>query len=148
MALVVIGRACHRIVEQTGAGPEAETRGLASLTAPSTRPLQLCDGTRDAETIAAPRWSARDRLVHHYFDINLDILWQTITEDLPQLLAVLPPEDEPDQWTRAEPRMQWGMDWGMNHSTTATPAKSGQDAVRPEGTGDGQGRRCLESPKP
>jgi uncharacterized protein with HEPN domain len=35
-------------------------------------------------------------LVHHYFDINLDILWQTITEDLPQLLAILSPEDEPD----------------------------------------------------
>jgi uncharacterized protein with HEPN domain len=38
----------------------------------------------------------RDRLVHHYFDINLDILWQTITEDLPQLLAVLPFEDVAD----------------------------------------------------
>ncbi len=32
----------------------------------------------------------RDRLVHHYFDIDLDILWVTITEDLPQLLGVLP----------------------------------------------------------
>ena len=39
----------------------------------------------------------RDRLVHHYFDINLDVLWQTITEDLPQLLAILPSEDEPDR---------------------------------------------------
>jgi uncharacterized protein with HEPN domain len=38
----------------------------------------------------------RDRLVHHYFDINLDILWQTITGDLPQLLATLPSEDEAD----------------------------------------------------
>jgi hypothetical protein len=33
----------------------------------------------------------RDRLVHHYFDINLDVLWTTVTEDLPALLAVLPP---------------------------------------------------------
>jgi uncharacterized protein with HEPN domain len=33
----------------------------------------------------------RDRLVHHYFDINLDILWQTVTEDLPGLLKTLPP---------------------------------------------------------
>jgi uncharacterized protein with HEPN domain len=32
----------------------------------------------------------RDRLVHHYFDIDLDILWVTITEDLPQLLDLLP----------------------------------------------------------
>jgi len=31
----------------------------------------------------------RDRLVHHYFDINLDILWSTVTEDLPRLLEAL-----------------------------------------------------------
>jgi uncharacterized protein with HEPN domain len=40
-------------------------------------------------------WAAaarmRDRLVHHYFDINLDILWQTVTDDLPELLTTLPP---------------------------------------------------------
>jgi uncharacterized protein with HEPN domain len=39
-------------------------------------------------------WSAaarmRDRLVHHYFDINLDVLWSTVTVDLPALLAVVP----------------------------------------------------------
>lgn len=38
-------------------------------------------------------WSAaarmRDRLVHHYFDIDLDILWITITRDLPTLLAAI-----------------------------------------------------------
>ncbi|MGH3932710.1 MAG: HepT-like ribonuclease domain-containing protein [Pseudonocardiaceae bacterium] len=31
-------------------------------------------------------WSAaarmRDRLVHHYFDINLDVLWSTVTDVL------------------------------------------------------------------
>lgn len=39
-------------------------------------------------------WSAaarmRDRLVHHYFDINLDVLWSTVTVDLPALLKVVP----------------------------------------------------------
>ncbi len=39
-------------------------------------------------------WSAaarmRDRLVHHYFDVNLDVLWSTMTDDLPRLLATLP----------------------------------------------------------
>lgn len=39
-------------------------------------------------------WSAaarmRDRLVHHYFDINLDLLWSTVKDDLPRLLASLP----------------------------------------------------------
>jgi uncharacterized protein with HEPN domain len=36
----------------------------------------------------------RDRLVHHYFDINLDVLWQTVTTDLPRLLTHIPAEDE------------------------------------------------------
>ncbi len=44
-------------------------------------------------------WSAaarmRDRLVHHYFDIDLDVLWSTILLDLPALLDALPrPEPE------------------------------------------------------
>jgi uncharacterized protein with HEPN domain len=38
----------------------------------------------------------RHRLVHGYFDINLDILWQTVQGDLPALIAqiepLLPPE--------------------------------------------------------
>ncbi|MGQ0843167.1 MAG: HepT-like ribonuclease domain-containing protein [Sporichthyaceae bacterium] len=42
-------------------------------------------------------WSAagrmRDRLVHHYFDVDLDVLWQTIREDLPALLAAVPDPD-------------------------------------------------------
>ena len=32
----------------------------------------------------------RDRLVHHYFDINLDVLWSTVREDLPAILRSLP----------------------------------------------------------
>src|SRR5437764_598473 len=31
----------------------------------------------------------RDRLVHHYFAIDLDILWSTITNDLPAMLEAL-----------------------------------------------------------
>ena len=33
----------------------------------------------------------RNRLVHVYFDINLDILWQTVQNDLPPLIAQLEP---------------------------------------------------------
>ena len=33
----------------------------------------------------------RHRLVHAYFDVNLDILWKTVHEDLPALIAVLEP---------------------------------------------------------
>jgi uncharacterized protein with HEPN domain len=54
---------------------------------------QISPELRAAEP-AVP-WAAaarmRDRLVHHYFDVNLDILWQTVTEDLPSLLETLPP---------------------------------------------------------
>lgn len=31
----------------------------------------------------------RDRLIHAYFDVNLDIVWETVTEDLPGLIAKL-----------------------------------------------------------
>lgn len=31
----------------------------------------------------------RHRLVHAYFDINLDILWQTVQQDLPPLVSAL-----------------------------------------------------------
>ena len=31
----------------------------------------------------------RNRLVHVYFDINFDILWQTVQDDLPPLIAQL-----------------------------------------------------------
>jgi uncharacterized protein with HEPN domain len=43
-------------------------------------------------------WSAvsrmRDRLIHHYFDIDLDILWATVREDMPALLEEI--TEQPD----------------------------------------------------
>ena len=33
----------------------------------------------------------RHRLVHAYFDINLDVLWRTVQDDLPALIALLEP---------------------------------------------------------
>jgi len=41
---------------------------------------------------------ARDRLIHHYFGVNLDIVWQIVTLELPkvssQIQAVIMAEDE------------------------------------------------------
>ena len=31
----------------------------------------------------------RDRLIHGYFDINLDVVWETVTDDLPPLIEKL-----------------------------------------------------------
>ena len=40
--------------------------------------------------------SMRNRLIHAYFDVNLDIVWQTVKSDLPDLIKalekILPPE--------------------------------------------------------
>jgi uncharacterized protein with HEPN domain len=33
--------------------------------------------------------SMRNRLIHAYFDVDLDIVWTTVTEDLPGLLFAL-----------------------------------------------------------
>ena len=56
---------------------------------------QVSEPTRNAHP-SVP-WSAaarmRDRLIHHDFDVDLDVLWATITEDFPPLLDALP--DEP-----------------------------------------------------
>jgi uncharacterized protein with HEPN domain len=42
---------------------------------------------------AAIPWDAvvatRNRLIHGYFDINLDIVWDTVTVDLPALVVAL-----------------------------------------------------------
>ena len=38
----------------------------------------------------------RNRLVHAYFDVNLDIVWQTVQDDLPRLIALLEPIEPPD----------------------------------------------------
>lgn len=31
----------------------------------------------------------RNRLIHAYFDVDLDVVWTTVTEDLPALLPAL-----------------------------------------------------------
>jgi len=48
----------------------------------------------------AIRWKEmagmRDRLIHHYDDINLDIVWQVASEEVPALLAQLEPLIPPE----------------------------------------------------
>ncbi len=42
---------------------------------------------------AGIKWAAiagmRDRLIHAYFDVNLDLLWDTLVDDLPPLMSEL-----------------------------------------------------------
>lgn len=59
---------------------------------------QVSAETKDA--YPAVPWSAaarmRDRLVHHYFDIDIDVLWSTVQDDLPALLALIPQPEPTD----------------------------------------------------
>lgn len=52
---------------------------------------QVSETTR-RQTSAIP-WEdiigMRNRLVHAYFDINLEILWRTVQDDLPPLIAAI-----------------------------------------------------------
>lgn len=48
------------------------------------------EGRAQAPRIPWPKIAGmRDRLIHAYFDVNLDILWDTIVDDLPPLVAAL-----------------------------------------------------------
>ena len=61
---------------------------------------RVSDSTRDS--LPSIPWAdvigMRHRLIHAYFDINLDVLWQTVVGDLPGLISsiepVLPPNPE------------------------------------------------------
>ena len=63
---------------------------------------QVTESTR-AQALDIP-WQVivamRNRLVHAYFSINLDIVWQTVQQDLPTLIAqlerVVSPESSDD----------------------------------------------------
>ena len=49
--------------------------------------------TRDAhrEVPWAQILAMRNRLIHAYFDVDLQVVWDTVTIDLPQLVTVLEP---------------------------------------------------------
>ena len=59
---------------------------------------QITEATR--EQWPAIPWDAiigmRHRLVHAYFSINLDIVWHTVQEELPRLIALLAPLVPPE----------------------------------------------------
>jgi uncharacterized protein with HEPN domain len=63
---------------------------------------QVGQSTRD--TLPAIPWPSivamRHRLVHAYFDINLDTVWNTVIEDLPPLLSQI------EEALSGEPRPQ------------------------------------------
>ena len=67
MSLIIIGEAATKVMdgyaEFTQAHPEVPWRSMRNM---------------------------RNRMAHGYFDINLDVVWETVQEWLPQLLQQMP----------------------------------------------------------
>ena len=40
-------------------------------------------------TCETPAGRRRNRLIHAYFDVDLDVLWRTALDDMPQLQTLL-----------------------------------------------------------
>lgn len=62
---------------------------LVEIIGESAKQMSEPTRTRFPQVAWADAARMRDRLVHHYFDIDLDVLWATVKEDLPDLLAGL-----------------------------------------------------------
>ena len=62
---------------------------------------EAAKGVSDASRKSHPEipWKemtgTRDRLIHGYFDVDLDIVWQIVTVDIPKLVTVLEKITEP-----------------------------------------------------
>ena len=66
---------------------------IMSLIIISEAATKVMDGYAEStQTHADVPWrSMRNRMAHGYFDINLDVVWETVQEWLPALLQQLPP---------------------------------------------------------
>ena len=69
MSLVIIGEAATKVMDRypefTAQNPQIPWRSMRGM---------------------------RNRIAHGYFDINLDVVWETVQVALPELLTVLPTE--------------------------------------------------------
>ncbi len=98
--------AAERAIQFTGGQSRSDLDTDEMLTLALTKLVEIVgEAARQVsietkDTYPSVPWSAaarmRDRLVHHYFDIDLDVLWSTVQDDLPALLALLPPPEPAD----------------------------------------------------
>jgi uncharacterized protein with HEPN domain len=62
---------------------------LLEIVGEAARGLSPAFVTAHAEIPWKKMSGIRDRLIHGYFDVNLDVVWETVTEDLPALITSL-----------------------------------------------------------
>lgn len=62
---------------------------LLEIIGEATRGLSEEFRTQHPELPLKKMAGMRDRLIHGYYDVNLDVVWETVTEDLPGLISKL-----------------------------------------------------------
>jgi len=94
-----IQEAIHRIAEYTSGmtyrgflgdtkTQDAVIRNLEVI-GEATKNLSKAFRERHSEVPWKVMASVRDRLIHHYFGVNLDIVWQIVTDELPKVSSRL-----------------------------------------------------------
>ena len=75
---------------------QAVVRSLVIVGEAATRVVQEHAGFADQHPSVPWRSmkGMRNRLAHGYFDINLDVVWDTVTTELSRLLVTLPDCDD------------------------------------------------------
>jgi uncharacterized protein with HEPN domain len=64
------------------------TRSLEIIGEAASKVTKECqEGHREIQWASIV--NMRNRLIHAYFDINLDVVWETVREDIPSLLVSL-----------------------------------------------------------
>ena len=91
--------AARKIIAFTSACGRSELDTDEKLALAVTRLLEICGEAAKAVSAATrtanPKvpWSlisrTRDRLIHGYFSVDLDIVWQIVTDDMPPLVTEL-----------------------------------------------------------
>lgn len=91
--------AAHEAIEFVQGGTRVDLNGDRQLVLALVKAIEIIGEaafqvSRDAqEQLPGIPWEdiigMRHRLVHAYFDINLNILWRTVQDDLPPLIAEL-----------------------------------------------------------
>jgi len=92
--LLHIRDACSRIITYTGRGEQTflsdtlvQDAVLRNLEVIGEAVKNLSDGFKNAHTEVEWRRIAgmRDRLIHGYFGVNMQIVWQVVIRDIPPL---------------------------------------------------------------
>lgn len=64
---------------------------LVEIVGEAAKQLTISGRQRYPEVVWDDAARMRDRLVHHYFDIDLDVLWATVIHDLPAVPRAVEP---------------------------------------------------------